>query len=425
MNPNPNSFSTNYPLIPNAKQYFIENKYISIHSEDRDYSKFPNSSEFELTFPQHYENIVSARLYNWSFPSNYNVFSVFSQNVLFVFQFNTLYNPSEHGLDDPLNEGIYNALLSYGDSNFIVNIEPGFYNPEQMATELTNKMNYIVTQQIFTFFESHLPEYQTVLDAFSNYARFVVVYDSVSQKLWFGNKCDQFTFPNDSVLYSQNDEQNLVCSKRRANPSFADWGLPAYLGFTCCPMTSHTVEEGIANDPSIDYIVQLPRFYHGDAIVGSGDGGFWLEPDPDLVGTQVTFFQAPFKISFMGPSYIYMEIDGMNCIDETSPWAMSSYTSHNNQTNGVANSSFAKIAVPITPISQWFDSDMGPYKYWNPPEERISKIKFRFRYHNGKLVDFGQYEYSFVLEFKLLRPQHEPSYSIRSAAELSQYQSNK
>ena len=98
------------------------------------------------------------------------------------------------------------------------------------------------------------------------------------------------------------------------------------------------------------------------------------------------------------------------------------YTVHNNQTNGVVNSAFAKIAVPTTPISQWFDSEMGPYKYWNPPAERISKLKFRFRYHNGRLVEFGQFEFTFMLEFNLLRPQQERSYSIRNAYDLGQNQ---
>jgi hypothetical protein len=66
---------------------------------------------------------------------------------------------------------------------------------------------------------------------------------------------------------------------------------------------------------------------------------------------------------------------------------------------------------------------MGPYKYWNPPAERISKIKVKFRYHNGTLVEFGQFEYSFMLELNLLKPQQERSYSIVNAFDLGQQQS--
>ena len=66
---------------------------------------------------------------------------------------------------------------------------------------------------------------------------------------------------------------------------------------------------------------------------------------------------------------------------------------------------------------------MGPYKYWNPPAERISKIKVKFRYHNGSIVEFGQFEYSFMIELNILKPQQEKSYSIVNAYDLGQNQS--
>ena len=125
----------------------------------------------------------------------------------------------------------------------------------------------------------------------------------------------------------------------------------------------------------------------------------------------------------MGPAYFYMEIDGLNCIDETSPWNLSKYTIQNSGTNGTVNSSFAKIAIPTTPLSQWFDEDTAPYKYFNPPAERIRKLAIRLRYHNGQNVDFGQFEYSFMIEFNLLTPQQQRTYSIRDAYSLGQTQS--
>ena len=57
----------NHPLITNANQYFYERKFISIHSEDRDVDKYPNSALFEIELPQDYVNVASARLYSWSF----------------------------------------------------------------------------------------------------------------------------------------------------------------------------------------------------------------------------------------------------------------------------------------------------------------------------------------------------------------------
>jgi hypothetical protein len=420
-----NTLFNNHPLINNSNQYFYEKKYISISSEDRDYTKFPNSAEFEIFLPQEYLNIASARLYSWSFPANYNVFSVFVSNVTMSFKFNKLYNPGEVGVSDPLLEAIFEALQTNKENEYIVIIEPGFYNPDQMATELTNKFNETVTTYLLKFFKENEEKYSDIISQFIEYNRFKNVYNSVSQKLWFGNSADQFILTNDSTSVYTTKLVEAVCIKRNQLPQYANWGLPAYLGFTRCPSVSVSVEElqtenSIFIDPSISIQNGVPRFYYGDATPDSGDNGYWLLPGAPYA--TVYFLQAPLKINFMGPAYIYMEIEGMNCIDETSPWNLSEYTAHTNKTNGVVNSSFAKIPVPTTPISQWFDNDMGPYKYWNPPAERISKLKFKLRYHNGQLVDFGLFNYSFMLEFNLLKPQQEKSYSIRNAFDLSQNQ---
>jgi len=430
-----NTVFNNHPLIKNTNQYFLEKKYISINSEDRDITKYPSSAEFEILLPQEYLNVASARLYSWSFPANYNVFSPLYFNVTMSFKMEKLYNPGEHSFSDALAEGIFAGLYNYSDKEILIDIETGFYNPDQMATELTNKFNAAVTTIIEEFFNNpslwngiDYTTSKTLFQSSGGYSRFKIVYNSVSQKLWFGNNADQFTLTNASSSYVKQFLVDASCVRRNKLPEFTNWGLPAYLGFTRCDATAFTVAQFFEFFPGKGDIYiylkdtgSVPRFFYGDAIVGSGDAGFWLLPT--LPGAEVYFLQAPFKISFMGPAYIYMEIEGWNCIDETSPYNFTTYTTTTNQTNGIVNSSFAKIPVPTTPISQWFDNDMGPYKYWNPPAERISKIKVKFRYHNGVAVEFGQFEYSFMLELNLLKPQQERSYSIVNAFDLGQQQS--
>ena len=432
-----NTLFNNHQLINNSNQYFFEKKYVSINSEDRDITKYPNPAEFEMLLPQEYLNIASARLHSWSFPANYDVFSESYFNILMTFKMTTLYNPGEHALSDPLSEGIFAALYYNRDKNIVTNIEPGFYNPDQMATELTNKFNASVTVVINSFFnnpsEWQGADYSYAKSLFENsdgYDRFQIVYNSVSQKLWFGNNADQFVLTNSSSAYNSRTFVNNNCLRRNQLPEFTNWGLPSYLGFTRCDADSYSVDEYLELFPVEGPIYTalkegnyLPRFYYGDAVPDSYDDGFWLKPTPTLTGSKVYFLRPPFKISFMGPAYMYMEIDGWNCIDETSPYNITPYTITNNQTNSVVNSSFAKIAIPTTPISQWFDNDMTPYKYWNPPAERISKIKLKFRYHNGQLVEFGQFHYSFMLELNILKPQQERSYSIVNSFDLSQKQS--
>ena len=411
--------SSTHPLIPNANQYYIEKKYVSIHSEDRDILKYPNSSEFEIELPQDYLNVHSAKLSTWSFPANYNVFSPVNFNIAMTFKFIKLYNPGEHGYSDPLTEAIFAGLYSLIGNQYIVRIETGFYNPSQMATELTNKFNESVSNILIDFF-TNTPAYNYALALFTGYNRFNIVYNSVGQRLWFGNNADQFELTNDYINQFNEDNVGTQCIRRQQLPSLANWGLPAYLGFTRCPAPSLSATEVEATMNNANNIIygynpeiinvsgDVPRFYYGD--VNPGDNGFWLVPS--LPGATVYFLQAPAKINFMGPAYIYLDIDGLNCIDETSPYNMSQFTLHTNETNGRVNSSFAKIPITTTPIAQWFDSEQAPYKHFNPPAERIRKLKCRLRYHNGQKVDFGLFDYSFMLEFTLLRPQNERKYTI-------------
>jgi hypothetical protein len=420
----------NHPIIPNANQYFYEKKYVSINSEDRDILRYPNSSEFEIELPQDYLNVASVSLTTWQFPCNYNVFSVYNYNVTLVFKMVKLYNPGEFGIIDPLLQAIFEALYANITKDYIIIIEIGFYNPEQMQYELTNKMNEIVTATIDDYFSSN-PKYNDIKDKFKTYDRFKVVYNTVNQNMWFGNEADQFVLQNDSPIYSQSGISNLGCLRGNNLPQAINWGLPSNLGFSRCPVTAISSSEALKlineastiNDGNISFISQnyqqVPRFYYGD-ILNAGDNGYWIVPK--LPHAEVYFLQAPAKINFMGPAYMFMEIDGLNCIDETSPYNLSGFTVHTNETNGVVNSCFAKIPIPALPVSQWFDTGSFPYKYFNPPAERIRKLKIKIRYHNGQLVDFGTAEYSFLLSFNLLTPQQERSYSIRDANNLNQIQ---
>jgi hypothetical protein len=446
-----NNNSTNHQIIPNSNNYMYEQRYVSIHSNDRDVSKYPKSSEFEIEMPQDYLNVVSVRLHSWAMPSNYNVFSLQNYNIIMTFKMLTLYDPSGQVFMDPSYQATSNAFyqaLKYNENKeYAPIIEQGFYNPEQMATELTNKYNDVINNTVEQFLNlpnantyfSNISDYNIAKEIYNNrynknnfkylYNRFIIVYNTVNQKLWFGNRADKFILTNDTlekrslVNYSQN------CLRKDHLPDNLDWGLPSNLGFSRCPSTAMTTEEsykiGKIYDPPFlaeNLIYEpYPRFFYGDALV-QGDNGYWLLPDNSCPNSTVYYIQAPFKINLMGASYIYMEIEGLNCFDETSPYSVSQFTLKTNQTNGIVNSAFAKIALYSTPISQFYDQLTEPYKYFSPPAERIRKIKVKLRYHNGDLVNFGVFDYSFMLEFNLLRPQNLRGQNIQNSLNLSQMQ---
>lgn len=428
-------YNTNqaHPLIQSAQQYTYYKKYVSIHSEDRDILKYPNASSFEIEMPEDLLNVLSISLTNWSFPSNYDTFSPVNSNVSMTFKINNPFNPNSSQISSDYYTAIFTALFLAQDFEYNIIIETGFYNPSQMMTELTNKFNFVVTQKITSFLQDtttpyyNQSTYPDILNQFltkGGYTNFVIVYNSVSQKIWFGNTTDGFILTNETQFAKNKSGENFFCGAKNQVPCFSNWGLPANLGLSRCNTQSVSgttlknlsnyvaQNNGVAtlnNNVSINNTI-TPRFFFGDVF--PGDEGYWLLPNPDLSGSEVYWVEAPNKINFMGPAYFYLEIEGQNCIDETAPYNLSEFTTQTNQTNGIVNSSFAKIAIPTTPISQWFDLDSRPYKEYTPPAERIRKLKIKIRYHNGQLVDFGVFDYSFLLEFAILQPTRARAYSI-------------
>lgn len=409
---------TNHPLIPSSQEYMFYKKFVSIHSEDRDIVRYPNSAEFEIDIPQDLLNVAALRLVQWTFPANYNTFSDLNGNTSMTFKINNPYNPNINNVANNLIEKTYECLLYSKDENFSIRIEEGFYNPSQMVTELTNKFNYAVTYRLRKYFiaQSTNPainketqqEYLDALvelDTQGGYRNFVIVYNNVSLKIWFGNVCDSFILTTEVQVVKQLQLDGVYCQVKAQLPDFSDWGLPGNLGLSRC--NSASINGSTAEIASEDYItfngVVVPRFFYGDVF--PGDDGFWLIPNAQLIGSQVEWVECDYKINLLGHAYMYMEIEGQNCIDETSPYNVSEYTVKTNNTNGIVNSAFAKMGIPTTPISQWFDRDSLPYKYYYPPAERMRRFKIRIRYHNGRVANFGVFNFSFVIEFTLQMPQ--------------------
>jgi hypothetical protein len=332
-----------HSVMPNSNEYMYERQFISINSEDRNIMKYPNSADFEIELPQDYQNVQGLRLSSWTFPSGFATFLKSQKNIYLTFK---LLNTPNINLDQ----------------EYVAIIEEGSYTPSQMATELTNAMNQAV----------------------GNYNDFVVVYNEVSGKLWFGNKTTNFILTNNSCFYNV---QDVTCN-RSLYPDYSNWGLPSYLGF---------LRENLEATAIINPLL--------DCNFNYTTNGPWL--------TTGYYLAAQNKVNLLGNSYIYMEIDGLNNIDETIPYSLNEFTQTTNMTNGVVKASFAKISIIDKALtSQWFDDFSLSTKIFNPPAERIRKLKIKLRYHNGALVDFGNANYSIMLEFTMFRNQNAKRYHM-------------
>ena len=52
----------------------------------------------------------------------------------------------------------------------------------------------------------------------------------------------------------------------------------------------------------------------------------------------------------------------------------------------------------------------------DPPIQRIDRLKFIFRYHDGRLVDFKNLPFSFTLELNMLKDEQERGKRVRVPA---------
>jgi len=404
------NLNTPHPIVQNSQEYMYYSKFVSIHSEDRDIERYPNAAEFMIELPEDYPNVAAVRLVQWTFPANYDTFSETLGNTNLTFRITQPYDPSGNTTDLYIQR-IFEVLFVNQEVPYNVEIEAGFYNPYQVATELTNKFNYVVSKRISDYFIQKNIEYPSegwdeTLKQFKDsggYTRFVIIYSAIKQKLWFGNRADRFKLITETGTLDTYKSESKCVNRRTSVPDSTVYGLPYYLGLPRCNIesTNQPNRETIA---SIEVVngVTIPRFYYGD--VTPGDNGFWLLP-LDLSGCQVYWIQCPNKINIMGQAFLYLEVEGLDCIDETQPFNFSEFTATTNQTNSKVKSSFAKLAVPATPLSQWFDRESTPYKFFMPPADRIRKLKIRVRYHNGAVADFGKFNFSFMLNFSLMMPQ--------------------
>ena len=76
--------STAHPIMPtpiDTAEYEETHFYVSVHSEDRNVLKYPNSADFEIQLPRDYYNVSKLNVSELALPINIDTFSKIYNNV--------------------------------------------------------------------------------------------------------------------------------------------------------------------------------------------------------------------------------------------------------------------------------------------------------------------------------------------------------
>jgi hypothetical protein len=98
-----------------------------------------------------------------------------------------------------------------------------------------------------------------------------------------------------------------------------------------------------------------------------------------------------------------MELAYYNNIDEIAPYTYKSNASIHPKVGGKHNSAFAKIPLFPRRIVSFSSSEtyLSNIFVSNPPLERIQKFKIKLRHHDGRPVNFNNFNYTFTIEITM------------------------
>lgn len=353
---------------------------------------------------------------------------------------------------------IYKVLLDLSMNNhiFTAEINEGCYDkPDMIINEIMRQMNFVVENEIkkspiYIAWQNH-----TYPNGIVNYVdtviyeRFHVNYNQLSHKIEIYNEGDNFRLLFDKDIEYIIEENQHSINKNVLFKNNRKETLAEYMGF------KKEIYTGIPKTVTLSE----PRPHRQKYFWNSLDPG----PTCDFSFNRIFSVNANYKLRYWIFNSIYMEFDGVNSIDELEPFIDISmdlqnidplicsntkwrnlqnlkrvYGSgikkdgnncptntedpnsnfynvdpkslrkqlHEQNGNGRQNSVFAKIPLVTNSISSINYVNQNDSLFngmiYQPPIEEIKKCKFRFRYHNGYLVNFSNNDFDFTLQFTYL-----------------------
>ena len=266
----------------------------------------------------------------------------------------------------------YNTYDNSSTTNnmYMLRIREGYYTGEALATELQNQLNNLPHTDI----------------------KWLVHYSSINCKLYF--YC--YTTNNNitiNVKFRFECKINYDCKKfiNKDQPLVWNnndwWGLGYYLGFKK-KYYNMSCQKKKTGDQSLKETINKIKFNE-----------LWynnIPPDRDF---DTQDFANKEKVcglvscccaNTLGPSVLYMEVVKYNNCDEIYHSSNNTSSTYNNTFSGINNAVFAKLEMDPERSGRGFFKDSVQYitHMKNQLEERINKLEFKFRFHDGRYVVF-------------------------------------
>tara|TARA_B110000208_G_scaffold138810_1_gene167553 strand:- start:153 stop:1775 length:1623 start_codon:yes stop_codon:yes gene_type:complete len=278
---------------------------------------------------------------------------------------------------------------------------------------------------------------------------FVVYYNEVTNKIMFGVNNGSF------VLHcGEKENYTLACEgNKHIFEQHVKWGFSSYLGFQKKDYSSNII------DVSTDVDEISGDLYQSNVIRGLAlpfeENNPWLEGGAttlDISGSTstditswggvkgnilagntesqssrtlnvkpaiknlVSTVEAEYNLNIHGEDALYMEVEKYNNIDEMYPYSQRTNNLYNNDLAHRTNGSFAIIPLNNLPFGQEsgnVNNFVLNVFHTDPPIKKIDRLKFKFRYHDGRLVDFKNLPFNFTLEFNMLKDEQDRVKRIR------------
>ena len=337
------------------------------------------------------------------------------------------------------NNNLAQIRINWEPSDFQIKLPEGSYTSNQLANTLQYLMNQSVYNasadlshncfptrsgvtlngtSLITNFDQNTSAWQQI-----GIKPFIVKYNDVTNKLHIGSKEGEFT-----LKCSKQEIYDPECDVNKAIfHQYTKWGLPSYLGFNKTDYISSSTDISSNNNYTNNMGGLILSFENSPWLTPEGinnieltsisnDNNYSNDTVQINYNSIVYDVSANHNLDIKGEDALYMEIDRYNSIDEIYPYSERTGHLYNNDLGHRVNGSFAKIPLTHTPFGQEVatrDNLNLNIFHSDPPIQRIDRFKFKFRYHDGRLVDFKNLPFSFTIEMNMLKDEQTRAKKVR------------